>query len=258
MGALAPTTSAIELGVTVTEATGIAVTVIVAAVLFPSLVAVMVTVPGATALTTPTLETVAIPGLSVDHCTARPLSVAPSPSNVVALRLPVAPTISDNEDGVTVIVATGAGGTGETVICALPVFPSVVATTLAVPAVSVVIRPVADTVATEGLSELQVTARTRTLWSASKVDALACTVAPAITELVASVTSTDATGMAVTLITAVALFPSLVAVIVAVPGETALIKPLSDTVATDALSDDQATTRSMSALFAASLIVAVS
>src|SRR6266852_1910592 len=49
------------------------------------------------------------------------------------------------------------------------------------------------------------------------------------------VTLTDATGTGVTVIVAVPLCPSLVAVIVAVPAPTAVTRPLAFTVATAAL-----------------------
>ena len=61
-------------GVTVTVATGIGLTVTWVVPNFPSLVAVMVAVPGATPVTTPLLETVARPAALVDHVIVRPES----------------------------------------------------------------------------------------------------------------------------------------------------------------------------------------
>ena len=72
------------------------------------------------------------------------------------------------------------------------------------------------------------------------------------------VTSTDATGTLVTVIDAVPLFPSLVAVIVAEPGVTPETSPELVTVATDVLLLDQVTARPESAAPFASLGVAVS
>jgi len=72
-------------GETVTVATGIGVTVIVDVPVLPSLVAVIVAVPTATAVTTPLDETVATPGVLVDQVIARPVSVFPDASLSVAL-----------------------------------------------------------------------------------------------------------------------------------------------------------------------------
>jgi hypothetical protein len=49
------------------------------------------------------------------------------------------------------------------------------------------------------------------------------------------------TGAGVTVIEDVPLTPSLVAVIVALPGETAVTRPVNDTVAAPVLLDDQVT-----------------
>ena len=74
----------------------------------------------------------------------------------------------------------------------------------------------------------------------------------------AGVTSTDTTGMLVTEIDDVPLLPSLVAVIVAEPGVTAVTRPLPFTVATDVLLLDQETARPESAAPFASYGVAAS
>src|SRR5207245_1360139 len=78
------------------------------------------------------------------------------------------------------------------------------------------------------------------------------------TVAVAGVTSTDTTGMLVTVIDDVPLLPSLVAVIVAEPGVTAVTRPLPFTVATDVLLLDQETARPESAAPFAACGVAVS
>src|SRR5262245_7474339 len=71
--AVPPTTRLAVAGATVTVATGTAVTVIAEVADFPSLVAVIVADPAATALTRPLAETVATPGALLDHVTTRPL-----------------------------------------------------------------------------------------------------------------------------------------------------------------------------------------
>jgi len=82
--------------------------VIDAVPVFPSLVAVIVVLPGATAVTTPAVETVAIALFAVLHAMLRPVSVLPSASFVVAVSVVVWPTITFADPGVTVTVATGA------------------------------------------------------------------------------------------------------------------------------------------------------
>ena len=57
------------------------------------------------------------------------------------------------------------------------------------------------------------------------------------------VTATVATGTGITVTSAVPLFPSLVAVMVAVPGPTAATKPVEVTVATPGALEDQVTDR---------------
>ena len=167
----------------------------------------------------------------------------------------VAPTATELAANETLTVATG---TAVTVSTALPLCPSLVAVMVAVPVVSVVTRPLLFTVATAVLLLLHETARpASTLFDASRVVAVACVVPPAITELAASDTLTLATGTAVTVITALPLRPSLVAVIVAVPVLTALTTPLALTVATAVLLLLHETARPVSTLFDASRVVAV-
>lgn len=69
-----PTVSVAEPGATATAATGMTVTVIVAEAVFPSQVAVMVTVPAVTAVTLPDGSTVATWGALLAHVVERPLS----------------------------------------------------------------------------------------------------------------------------------------------------------------------------------------
>src|SRR5205807_3715648 len=60
-------------------------TVTCAVPLLPSLVAVMVAEPAPAAVAYPVAETVATAALLVDHVTARPVSVLPSESSVLAV-----------------------------------------------------------------------------------------------------------------------------------------------------------------------------
>jgi hypothetical protein len=71
--------------VTDTLATEACVTVIAAEPLIPSLKAVILVVPGATAVTTPALETVATCVLALDHAMVRLVSTVPAASRAVAV-----------------------------------------------------------------------------------------------------------------------------------------------------------------------------
>src|SRR5207244_246016 len=107
---------------------------------------------------------------------------------------------------------------GVTVTPAVPLFPSLVAVIVADPAPVAVTNPVALTVATEPLLVAQVTARpTNGLPAASLGVAVSCEVCPVCRLIDAGLTLTVATGVFETVTLAVPLFPSLVAVIVAVP-----------------------------------------
>src|SRR6266852_8498415 len=122
-------------GVTLTDATGTGVTVIVADPLWPSLVAVTVAVPAATAVTRPVALTVATAGSALVQVTTRSMSGFPAPSRGVATSCPVWPTVRPRLGGVTVTAATG---TGVIVIVADPLCPSLVAVIVAVPVLTAV------------------------------------------------------------------------------------------------------------------------
>jgi hypothetical protein len=97
-------------GVTVTVATGTgagAVTVTSVVPDMPSLVAVIVAVPAASAVTRPLALTVATPLLELDQVIVRPLSVVPEASLVTATSCRVRPAVMLGLCGVTVTVATG-------------------------------------------------------------------------------------------------------------------------------------------------------
>ena len=141
----------------------------------------------------------------------------------------------------------------------VPVLPSVVAVIVADPAPTPVTSPVALTVATPLLLLVHVTTRpARALPLASRGVAMSCTVPPCATLADAGTTSTDATGTSVTVMLAVPLFPSLVAVIVTDPTAAAVTSPFVLTVATAALLLIHATERPESGWPLASCSVAPS
>jgi hypothetical protein len=112
----------------------------------------------------------------------------------------------------------------------------------AIPTEIAVTTPCTETVAIAVFVEVHVTARPiKTPPLASRVVAVACDVPTAVIELDDSATVTEATGTGVTVIDDVPFFPSLVAVIVALPTETAVTSPELLTVATAVLFDDQVT-----------------
>ena len=86
---------------------------------------------------------------------------------------------------------------------------------------------------------------------------MSCTVVPAATLAEAGETATEATARSVTVIVAVPLCPSLVAVIVADPGARPVTLPLTSATATEVLLLDQAIARPISALPLASFGVAL-
>src|SRR5512134_1040946 len=99
-----PTAMLPDAGLTVTEATGIggtAVTASAAVPLLPSLVAVMVALPGAWAVTSQAADTVAAPPFEVVQLTVRPVSAAPFASWGVAVSCSVPPTAMLPDAGLT-------------------------------------------------------------------------------------------------------------------------------------------------------------
>src|SRR2546427_46285 len=253
-GTVWPTCTDAVAGLTVTDATGTVLTVIVAVPLCPSEVAVIVAEPAATPVTSPLALTVATAGLPLDQPIVRPESELPFASFGVAASGTVWPTCTDAVAGFTVTDATG---TVATVIAAVPLCPSEVAVIVAEPAATPVTRPLALSVATAGLPLDQATVRPASeLPFASFVVAANGTVWPTCTDAVAGFTVTDATGTVLTVIVAVPLCPSEVAVIVAEPAATPVTSPLALTVATAGLPLDQATVRPASELPFASFVVA--
>src|SRR6266581_78072 len=242
-------------GLTLTEATGTGFTVMAAPALFPSLVAVMFAEPTATPGTSPFAFTVATLGASLDQVIVRPESGLPLASSGVAVSCWVPPTKIVAAVGLTVSDATGI----VTVTAAVGLLPSLVAVTFAVPAATAVTSPLASTVATPAASVDHVMTRpVRTLPSASWSVAVICCVAPTPTVAAVGLTLTDATGAGFTVMAALPPFPSLVAVIFAAPGATAVTRPAFETVATAGLSLDHVTIRPLNRLPFASYRLAVS
>jgi hypothetical protein len=142
---------------------------------------------------------------------------------------------------------------------ALPVFPSLIAMICTDPELTEVTSPVEDTVAIALLPELHVIERpVKMLPLPSRVVALACVVCPTVIVVGASETVTSATGTGTTVIEDVPVFPSLVAVIVALPSAREVTRPLAETVAIDGALDDHVTVRPLRTLLLASLVSAAS
>src|SRR5213080_2136811 len=217
-------------GVTATDATGTLATVTDAVPLCPSLVAVIVAAPGATAVTRPLPLTVATALFPLAHVITRPPRAFPLASCGVAVSCTVCPCGIVTAGGVT---ATAATGTLATVTDAVPLCPSLVAVIVAAPGATAVTRPLPLTVATALFPLAHVITRPpRAFPLASCGVAVSCTVCPCGIVTVGGVTATAATGTLATVTDAVPLCPSLVAVIVAAPGATAVTRPLPLTVAT--------------------------
>src|SRR2546422_7498979 len=112
--------------------------------LCPSLVAEIVAVPTTSPLTSPPADTVATAPLLVAHVTTRPVSGLPFASFGVAVSCTVCPAATLAGAGLTVTEATGAK---VTVTVAVPLFPSLVSVSVAVPAAT----PGIATVSASGL-----------------------------------------------------------------------------------------------------------
>jgi hypothetical protein len=243
-------------GATVTLPTGTGATLTVALPDFPSLVAVMVAVPGATAVTTPLADAVAIELLLDVHVTGRSVTTVLFTSVTTAVSGVFCPTVRLAVVGWTATLPTGAG---VTFTVELPLFPSTVARIVAEPGVNAVTTPVVETDATRVLLDVQATGRSvTTVPLASVTVADSAAVWPTCRLAFAGWTVTLATGTGVTMTPALPLLPSLVAVIVAEPTDSAVTTPAELTVATAGLLDDHVTRRSVTVVPLASLTVAVS
>ena len=255
---VAPTATLAVAGATVTVATG-ADTTTAAVPLLPSDVAVMVAVPGATAVTTPLVETVAMAALLDVHVTTLLVTTVPAVSFTVTDRVAVCPVNSDVLAGESATLPTGTGGTALTVTVAVPLLPSLVAVTVAVPAATPETTPAGDTVATAAGLELHVTVRPESVLPAESFTTVVSVVVwPAVTLVVGGCTDTTATGTGVTVTLALPVCPSLVAEIVATPSVTPVTTPVPETVAIAVLLERHATARSFASAPITSRTIAVS
>src|SRR6478672_3434124 len=214
----------------------------------PSLVAVIVAVPSASAVIAPFASIDATAVLLELHVTVRPVNSLLLASKVFAVACDVPTAVIELADNATVTVATGAA---ETVIDDVPLFPSLVAVMVAEPAPTAVTRPLfASTVAAAVLFELHWTDRpVSNVPFPSFVTAVSCTVGVTTITRFADpgVTSTVATGAGVTVICAPPVLPSLAAMMFDVPAPTAVTSPVvADTVATAVLLELQVTARFVS------------
>jgi hypothetical protein len=242
-------------GCTTTVLTGTGDTVIVLDPLLPSLVAVIVAVPVATAVTRPDADTVAAAVLLEPHVTTRSVTTFPAESVTVALSWTVCVTNKALLVGDTATVPTGIA---VTVMVAVPLLVSLVAVIVAVPTATPVTTP-ALMVAIAGSLELHVTSRpVNTFPCASFTVAVNVAVFDVRMLADAGATVTLATAAGVTVTAAVPLLPSLVAVIVALPTATAVTSPVVDTVAAAGLLDPQLTVRPVNTPPAESFVVTVS
>jgi hypothetical protein len=235
-----------------------AVTVRAAFPAFPSLVATMLAVPAESAVTNPPWLTVATSGAELDQTMLRPVRTFPLASVSLAVACAVCPTRIDPALNVT---ATAATGGGETVNPIDPVFPSLDAAIVTVPAAIALTRPVVETVAIAVFDDVQPTVRpVSTLPDASFSVITTCIVAPtaSVVELAESDTvSTGAGAGASTVNVEPPVCPSLLAMIDADPALTAVTVPLAETVATPGFALDQVTVRPVKTFPAASRRVAV-
>jgi hypothetical protein len=195
-------------------------------------VAVIVTRPARFADTSPVAFTVArVPDDDAQTKVAFVTGV-PAASNALAVSCSVLPAFSVASAGVTCTVAMGPGPAAFTVIVAVPDFPPLEAVMVAVPAELVVTSPVEETAATAVLLDDQDTeAADTTAPFASVTVAVRVVPCPAVNVVVDGDTLTLAIGTADTVTVAVPDCPPASAVMIAVPGDTAVTTPALDTVA---------------------------
>ena len=244
-------------GLTSTEATGACppVTVIAAEPVSPSTVAVIVALPTPVAVASPATLTVATEALPLLHATFRPLRAFPAESRGVAVNWTVSPMPRLTLLGVTLTEATGAT---ETTIVPDPLLPSTVAVTVVVPVPMAVTNPPEVTVATaSSLLDHEIVRPVSAVPAESRGVAVNWTVSSTRAVTFEGATVTEATGTMLTKIAAVALWPSTVTVIVAVPVALPVTMPSALTVATHALLLCQVATRPLSKFPSASRAVTV-
>jgi hypothetical protein len=165
---------------------------------FPSLVAVIVVVPGEIASTTPLELTVATVDLLLVHVTVRPESVFPAASFIVAV-IVARPSVRLSTTKAWSVVCdaaseTDATGAGVTVMAAVPFTVPLVALMVAVPTPTPVTTPELLTVAMFASLVPHVTVAPLTAFpEASSGAAVSVVVAPTAMEPVVGETETDAT-----------------------------------------------------------------
>jgi hypothetical protein len=224
-----------------TDAVGGGAIVSVAAPDFPSLVAMIVTVPAATALTKPVDETVARLTAVEVHVTVRPVSTWPDASYSVAVPCVLWPTLTLYEFSVTTTLATGEAS-AVTVTATGALTPPDVAVTVALPALTAVTTPVDDTVATAELLDAHVTTRlVITVPLASLGDAKIVAVLPTFSESDDGETDSETAVGVVTVRDVDVLSALLVALIVTVPTLRPVATPDELMLATAELELDQVT-----------------
>jgi hypothetical protein len=189
----------------------------------------MATVPGATPVTTPDDDTVATAAFPVCHVIAVPGSTEPLASRAVAVSVVVEPTFTVGDDGDTVIVCNGPGAGAVTVTGTLAETLPLEAVTVVFPAPAPATRPDWFTVATDelALDQLMDTPLS-TVPEASSAVAITCCVPPTtrLSDVGVSVIAARGPGPPdVTVIDAVPVCPSLVAVIVVLPAATPVTTP---------------------------------
>jgi hypothetical protein len=237
-----PTVTEAELGDTVrlVIAAGAGSTVIVAVPMIPSIVAVIVAVPGAMPVTSPLVLTMAAAAFKVAQLTVRPVSVCPAESRAITTNCCVAPARMLASVGATLTVATGTAVTVAVTVAVLdaaenPVFPTAVAVTvmMAVPGPTARMSPAADTVATLGAVVPKVTdaagAPDGCETTGAIVDVLPTSRLTAVCETVTEVTDVGSGETATDMVPGT---PPTVAVIVTLPTATAVTRPVALTVAT--------------------------
>src|SRR5512146_278388 len=203
--------------------------------LFPSIVALIVAVPAATAVTTPPADTDAIPVLLDVHVTVRPVSVPPVESLAVAAKVPVPPAVSDRLDGLTDTVATGTRFTTTDTAALLPFAVAVMDAEPAPTAlmVALLLDDEGVTFATDELLVAHVNVAPEiTLPVESLRTAVTCALCPVRSDSNAGFTDGTPAPTGTTLAAAEPFTPFTVAITVVEPKAAPFTRPVDDTVAT--------------------------
>jgi hypothetical protein len=240
-------------GATLTLATACA-TVTTAAPEREPVVAVIVLVPFATAVTSPALLTVAVAAADVAHVKAVPLTVLPPASRAVAVNCTVEPS-EVSVDGVGVTVTDEA--TCATVAVAVPANDPIIAVITAVPFATAVTRPLAETVATAADEDDHCAVVPGTIWLfASRATAESCCVAPRAAIVTGAGLTATVVGTCSTVTWTVPEIVPAAALIVVDPFATAVTVPFTSTVATAVFDEVQEIVTGTTVLFEACAVAA--